>query len=81
MKVHEKSFVKEEDFLPYVAFYLNPRTNVSPTARMWTMESSVLRSPKGLGSSAEWALQARSKAISFVLGSVELALLSIGVFS
>jgi hypothetical protein len=79
LRIWQETSFPEEDFLPYVALYLNPRTNVSPTARMWTMESSVLRSPKGLGSSAEWALQARSKAISFVLGSVELALFRIGV--
>ena len=79
LEIWQETPFPEEDFLSYVALYLNPPTGTAPTARLWAMDSNALQSPLGLGSSVEWALRARNRSIPFRLEGVELALFRIGV--
>jgi hypothetical protein len=69
----------QKDFLPHVALYLNPPPDEIPTAHLWEMENSALRSTKGPGIESDWMLQNGKKSISFKFQSLELVLFSTGV--
>ncbi len=47
--IWERRSFPQDDLLRHVADYLNPDSDVPPTACLWTLEDRVLRSPHGLG--------------------------------
>ena len=69
----------EDDLLLHIVRYLNPPPGTRPTAHLWEMDGNALRSPQGLGASAEWVLRARRDRIRFQLHTVSLALFHVGV--
>lgn len=80
----------KDDLLRYVANYLNPRDDekTPPTVKVWTLSSHAFNSFSGLGSRAEWFLQATltdfdlnkiNLKIPFAFESVELSLFRVGV--
>jgi hypothetical protein len=78
-KVWIKHEFAEDDLLPHVARYLNPEDGVSPTARLWHMDNTSLRSTAFLGAGAEWKLSTPHGDLPFAIESLQLALFRAGL--
>ena len=72
----------EDELLPHVARYLNPRKDSDATARLWHLDAEALESPDGLGArrSIDWHLAfGAEKEVGFGIEDVQLCVFRVGV--